>query len=419
MLIKYYGPTGEDFFRDAFFDSEDDEVDLDFLSVSPTRIVGRNEDSGYVTTLSGTGLSDPDEALTGTITGIETEDAAGRTLVAFSDFEVSFEDFAAFLIGDLEDNNPQAINLLFGNETELTFDASQSVEAMDDPLSGLPIPITHIGSDFADFLAGGSADDVLRGGTGNDDLYARDGADTIYGGAGDDEAGGGTGDDTIWMGAGDDTVYAGAGDDLIGGAAGDDEIWAGAGNDTVYAGGGAERIGAGTGTDEIWAGGGNDTVYGVAGDNDIGGGDGDDEIWAGTGADSVLGGDGDDLIMAGWGNDTAWGGNGADTLNGIDGDDRLGGGDGSDVLTGGFGNDTLLGGDGADTFVFGAGHGNDRIADFELGVDTIEIGLANTGFDDLGLTAQAGGTLVTTGAGTIELAGVLSTDLSADDFDFV
>ena len=73
---------------------------------------------------------------------------------------------------------------------------------------------------------------------------------------------------------------------------------------------------------------------------------------------------GNDKLLGTYGNDALNGGLGNDTGEGGYGDDRLAGGPGADMLRGG---------DGRDTFVFRAGEGvNDRIADFQVGVDRIE-----------------------------------------------
>ena len=103
--------------------------------------------------------------------------------------------------------------------------------------------------------------------------------------------------------------------------------------------------------DLIMAGGGDDVVFGISGDDTLFGREGFDTLDGGDGADTLFGGDG---------NDDLFGGNGQDLLEG---------GDGADILNGGGGDDVLFGGGGADTFVFD--YGNDRIADFEQGTDTI------------------------------------------------
>ena len=64
----------------------------------------------------------------------------------------------------------------------------------------------------------------------------------------------------------------------------------------------------------------------------------------------------------------------------------LDGGDGNDVLHGGAGNDLLIGGAGADRFAFSGSNGTDTIADFQHGLDAIEIsgyGAALASFSDL------------------------------------
>ncbi|GIT91433.1 hypothetical protein JANAI62_18900 [Jannaschia pagri] len=70
---------------------------------------------------------------------------------------------------------------------------------------------------------------------------------------------------------------------------------------------------------------------------------------------------------------TANGTTGDDVLAGADGDDRLLGGDGDDILMDGAGNDVLTGGAGADVFVFHPDGEADRISDFEVGVDRLDL----------------------------------------------
>lgn len=104
----------------------------------------------------------------------------------------------------------------------------------------------------------------------------------------------------------------------------------------------------------------------------------------GTGADDQLQGTaGADLMMGAAGNDV---------LFGLAGDDRLAGGVGDDELDGGRGSDALSGGHGADLFVLSYGDlisslppegtteaqirldlGHDVIADFQIGVDRLQV----------------------------------------------
>ena len=68
--------------------------------------------------------------------------------------------------------------------------------------------------------------------------------------------GGGTGNDTLWGGDGNDLMYGHDGNDTLVGGDGDDTLFGGAGNDTLV---------AGDGTSELWGGEGDDQL--VAADN--------------------------------------------------------------------------------------------------------------------------------------------------------
>ena len=167
----------------------------------------------------------------------------------------------------------------------------------------------------------------------------------------------------------------------------------------------------------------------------IDGGHGDDDIYDGAGADTVFGGDGKDDFFAGDGADHYDGGAsnqdvvhyttspggltvdltdtsnstgiatgdsyvGIERITGSDFDDvligdgivrHLYGGDGNDIIMDAAGSNYLRGGNGADTFVFGADGGNDRIYDFELGVDTIDVSAwGATSLDDLNIYENSG-----------------------------
>jgi Ca2+-binding RTX toxin-like protein len=180
--------------------------------------------------------------------------------------------------------------------------------------------------------------------------------------------------------------------------------------------------------------GGNDTLFapkgaltytnGLGGNDVIFGGSGTDVIIGGAGNDSLFGNGGNDALFGGSGNDTLFGGSGNDVLRGGTGNDALFGGSGRDTLTGGSGNDVLSGGTGRDVYAFNpnnASEGADRIADFALGQDKIqlkasEILAATTDITDLsqinssklwGLSASNDGDLlVRHPGGTIELDGV-------------
>ena len=152
--------------------------------------------------------------------------------------------------------------------------------------------------------------------------------------------------------------------------------------------------------------------------------------------DNLVGTEGKDLIS---------GLNRRDTLSGLGGDDTLDGGRGSDVLDGGSGNDTLIGdrgldrltgGTGEDTFVFTkVADRIDRITDFEIGIDAIDVSQifagslydSSTPFEDyISLNQIGANTLVKIDPNgdrfnlfdrnLVVLEGVSSNDLSASDF---
>lgn len=100
---------------------------------------------------------------------------------------------------------------------------------------------------------------------------------------------------------------------------------------------------------------------------------------------------GDDNVFTGELNDTVFGGSGDDVIYGGSGDDFLDGGKGSDIIRGDDGNDVIIGGKGADKLIGGEGQDifkiqledfangeKDRIMDFEVGIDIIEINGVDT-----------------------------------------
>ena len=167
----------------------------------------------------------------------------------------------------------------------------------------------------------------------------------------------------------------------------------------------------------------------------------DDDVLHGyQGSDSLSGKAGDDILHGGKGKDALYGGADDDVLHGGRGDDRLIGGSGNDILRGGRGDDLLIGGTGDDTMKGGLGadnfsyygyplehNGSDKIVDFKLGVDFVELMgktvngefIGFTGFDALSLTASGSDTILdlsTHGGGQVRLKGIAPSDLTEDDF---
>lgn len=245
----------------------------------------------------------------------------------------------------------------------------------NDLLKGNSAANTLIGGAGADTVFGGAGNDHLWAGAGDvsaDHYYGEDGNDVVGVGAGDDFAAGGAGADTIYGGLGNDLLLAGSWTDSNGDAlytegefllssTENELLWGGSGDDTIISSNGADTIGGGLGDDDIRAGGGADVIYGGKGTDDVGpndtidGGGGNDTIYGGAGADEILGGAGDDLIFNGAGVDTVSGGLGKDTIWGGGGDDLLSGGADRDV------------------FVFTADSGQDRILDFAVAEDVLDL----------------------------------------------
>ncbi|MCC4799500.1 alkaline phosphatase [Enterovibrio norvegicus] len=186
-----------------------------------------------------------------------------------------------------------------------------------------------------------------------------------------------------------------------------DNIFSFGGDDVKVGFGGDDNVFGGRGDDLMTGGAGNDFVSGGRGDDVVGGGSGNDILYGGLGNDYVLGGTGDDLLLA------------------VSGNDKLFGGSGDDWLVSGIDNDFLIGGSGADTFLFdnilGNSTGDDRVVDFEVGIDTLFIrATGDTDFASLSISQVGINTLISlTDGSSFILNGITSTDLSASDFHIV
>lgn len=303
--------------------------------------------------------------------------------------------------------------------------------ADNDSLVGLGGDDHLLGHDGDDVMYGGTGDDVLSGGRGNDVMYGGDGFDVLIGGGGNDVLNGGVGADILIGGGGRDTAdYAGSSARVIinletgsvsgGDATGDvlssiENLTGSAFNDILTGDSGGNRL---FGED------GNDVIYGGDGSDFLSGGNKNDRLYGGEGDDQVLGGSGRDNIDAGNGNDLVRGGGGHDTIAGAGGDDTLSGDAGNDRIDGGAGNDTLTGGAGTDIFIFSGTFGNDRITDFNLSQDRIDLSGVQqlNSFADVQANAFTFGgvTVINVGAvsSSIQLDGITLASLTADNFLF-
>lgn len=306
----------------------------------------------------------------------------------------------------------------------------------DDFLSGSGGGDTIDGGDGADLILAQNGADMVNGGNDNDTIVGLNGEDRIKGDAGNDEINSGTGSDTVDGGEGndsitglngfdvlsggdgDDTIEGGNGEDTLNGDGGDDSIDGGFSNDTIDGGEGADYLDGFNGSDVISGGDGDDTIIGYNGADTLSGDAGHDSIEGNAAFDSIEGGTGNDTLRGDNGHDTVSGGIGADLVFGDNGNDLLDGGPGADTIEGGRGTDALTGGGGPDTFVFDSDifTGHDTVADFENGLDMIEIAGAAE-FSDLTIDQSGPDTVVTWATGSVTLTGETGL-IDEDDFLF-
>jgi Tol biopolymer transport system component len=272
-------------------------------------------------------------------------------------------------------------------------------------VSNNPAPTIIVGTAASETLTGTAATDVIYGLGGNDTLiggFAAPGeSNQLWGGSGSDTASysamavsvtadlrggatiGGVLVDTynsienlIGGSAGDVLIGTDPDNNILDGGAGSDVLYGLDGNDTLI--GGTAAVGS---YNQLWGGAGNDTAS-----------------YAGTGGKVYASIEGSSAYVdSGGGYVITDAYNSIENLTGGSGNDTLIGDAGANRLQGGAGSDQLYGRGGADTFVYGAysdstvGGGYDTIADFQSGIDTLDL-------TALGLTA--GQIQIATGGGS-------------------
>jgi Ca2+-binding RTX toxin-like protein len=286
-------------------------------------------------------------------------------------------------------------------------------------------------------FSGGSGDDVIQSGGGNDQLTGGDNLDFLDGGSGNDTLSGDEGNDYLIGGAGNDSIDGGNGVDTASYITAEDPVDIdlskpdGTEGDILNS---IERIDGSNNDDTIFGGGGNDDINGRQGDDVLSGGGGNDLLIGSDGADTLHGGDG--LDSTSYASSTAGVSVNLGTGQGVGGDaqgdvitsienlegsslasDTLQGNAASNLLHGLGGNDTLLGGDGNDTLAGGPGNdsvdgsaGNDSLVG-QAGADTLTGGSGNDFLaSDTLPAADTAGDLMSGGDGNDTLRGESGND---------
>ncbi|MEX0301436.1 MAG: peroxidase family protein [Leisingera sp.] len=206
-----------------------------------------------------------------------------------------------------------------------------------------------------------------------------------------------------------------AGMDRIIGSDGNDDLKGGTLRDFLHGRDGDDVLKGLAACDDLQGGRGNDSLSGNIGADCLSGGAGRDILNGGLDDDFIFGGMHKDKLIGWFGNDTLEGGSGRDYLHGNCGNDSLDGGMHADTLIGGMGDDTLTGGSERDCFVFRTMHkGDNRITDFELGLDRIKV--TGSTKDALEFVDSDGALKISDGAGwSVLLEGVSLEDWQNSD----
>ena len=200
-------------------------------------------------------------------------------------------------------------------------DAGNRPTAGDDTLEGTDGPDAIEGRGGDDSITGGKGADTLSGQGGDDTLVGNEGPDRLIGGPGNDQINGVEGADTLLGGGGSDalTDFGFERGNVLKGGAGNDVLYARTGS-RLEGGGGNDNLRVDDGANRLFGNAGNDTLIGGFGKDTLKGGGGADDLLArgareaGQGGDILDGQAGGDTLTGGTGRDTMKGGTGADSF---------------------------------------------------------------------------------------------------------
>ena len=150
----------------------------------------------------------------------ETAELVGKN--AISDIFAGSDDASVLLLTDDANGDALFIDDIYSAFPE-GLDAQARIAKIDEIRAGAGDDIVDLTSQRFDYVGGGM---TVRGGLGDDVIWANNGENTLFGDAGNDRIVGGGGNDVIVGGSGDDSMHGGGGEDIFafGG------VW---GNDTV------------------------------------------------------------------------------------------------------------------------------------------------------------------------------------------
>lgn len=190
MQITFTGLNPDDnFFFDLGFAGASGDLDISFVRQASTRVVMRNNTTGWEVTAFGSGMEfDADDApISGGITSISFADPSGNTIAVFSEITWPLARFLRAveeLFGPAED--PERLSDLLNSEGPVTIDASNSQIGVDlgetASDSFFTQPLTILGSALGDQIVGGRGNDLITPGTnvsGMDFIIASGGQDTV------------------------------------------------------------------------------------------------------------------------------------------------------------------------------------------------------------------------------------------------
>jgi len=153
----------------------------------------------------------------------------------FADVKAGMDSFYTTLPTATTDVAVRSVTVTSAGSLDVNATAHQALVIDTKGLaSGAQLDLNNV--DFAIIIASENQITKIRGGAGNNIVYAGNGQQDILLGAGDDILHGGAGDDTIGSLDGNDQLFGEEGNDSLSGGVGDDTLTGGSGNDTLDGG---------------------------------------------------------------------------------------------------------------------------------------------------------------------------------------